>query len=225
MDLLQRLIALLGRLGFNTTRLKWKLFQMEKRMKQPNFGARLPTSMQWLTYPHKRCRHCNGIVDRDARNCEHCGKRAPSMFGYRAMRLLGIAAPQGSPIMLGAFVLLILINFGLSIAMQGWSALWSPTNTTLTVLGAWTPLLAIVREETWRYLAFGIAHIGVIHIAFNLLELIQVGPIIEERIDPWRMLVAPALAASIIAIGIGVEPSYLLQASARATAHLFGVTP
>jgi hypothetical protein len=43
--------------------------------------------------------------------------------------------------------------------------------------------------------------------------------------DPWRILIAPALAAAILAIGLGVEPSLLLQVSARAAGHMFGAVP
>src|SRR5690349_15406830 len=111
MNVLNNLVDILGRLGFNTTRLKWKLFQLEKRSQQKGFGLRLPASLQWLTYPHKRCRHCNGLVAREERICPHCGKRAPSLIGYKVTRLLGVALPQGAPVMLGAFVLLILANF------------------------------------------------------------------------------------------------------------------
>ncbi len=227
MDVLERIVNLLGRLGFNTTRLKWKLFQHQKRMQQPRYGMRLPVALQWLSYPHKKCSHCNGIVDRDARTCEHCGKRVPSMFTYRAMRLFGVAAPQGSPIMLGVFFLVMLVNFALGIAMQGWSALMSPTNATLTAFGAWSPLLAVVQHETWRYLAFGLGHIGLIHIAFNMFALTQVGPIIEQRIGPWRMLVLITIGQ--IAAAAASHYYYfnyreqLLAVTAGASGWLFGL--
>ncbi|MDZ4857488.1 MAG: rhomboid family intramembrane serine protease [Candidatus Hydrogenedentes bacterium] len=227
MELLQRLVALLGRFGFNTTRMKWKLFQLEKRMQKPRMGARLPTSLQWLAYPHKRCRHCNGIVDRSARVCEHCGKRVPSMLWYRISRLIGIAAPKGSPVMLGAFVLIMLINFALMIAMQGMSVLMGPTGVTLNVFGAWSPLLAVVHHEYWRYLAFGIGHIGVIHIGFNLFALAQVGPLVEERIGPWRMLVLITVTQLTAAIASHYYyynyRSEMMAITAGASGWLFGL--
>ncbi|MBM3288917.1 MAG: rhomboid family intramembrane serine protease [Candidatus Hydrogenedentes bacterium] len=197
MAFLNQLVELLGRLGVNTTRLKWKLFQLEKRSQQRAYGLHLPASLQWLTYPHKRCRHCNGLVDRDARTCPHCGKRAPTLIGYKLTRLFGVAAPKGSPVMLGAFVLVMAVHFALTIAMQGPSALAGPSPTTIAVFGAWT---AWLRDDWWRYLAFGLAHGGALHIGFNLFALMQVGPVIEDRIGPRRMLVlitATQLAAAI----------------------------
>lgn len=178
------IVEILGKLGFNTTRLKWKLFQLEKRSQQKSFGVHLPASLQWLTYPHKRCRHCNGIVAREERTCPHCGKRAPTLIGYKITRLLGVALPQGTPVMLGAFMGVIILNFVLMIAMQGFSALVAPQYSA--VFGAWKVSL---RDEWWRYLSFGLAHGGIIHIGFNMFALTQVGPIVEDRIGPWRMLV------------------------------------
>lgn len=189
MDLLHRIVELLGRLGFNTTRLKWKLFQLERRRSQPGYGMRLPTSLQWWSYPHKRCRQCRGLLDRDARTCPHCGRRAPTMLGYRISRLLGVMMPSGAPVMLYAFMAVMIAHFGLMLVMQGMSAATSISYLTGTVFGAWSPLRAIVMGEYWRYLSFGLGHGHAMHILFNLFALTQVGPIIEERIGPWRMLV------------------------------------
>ena len=186
MGFLNQLVELLGRMGFNTTRLKWKLFQLEKRSQQKAFGVRLPATLQWLAYPHKRCRHCNGLVDRDARKCPHCGKRAPSMIGYRVTRLLGVALPQGTPVTVGVFILVMMLVFGIEIATQGISSALRPSVQTMMRFGA---LSGVTRDEYWRYLAFGLSHIGAMHIAFNLFALTQVGPVVEGRIGPLRMLV------------------------------------
>jgi rhomboid protease GluP len=227
MNFLNRLVELLGRLGFNTTRLKWKLFQIEKRTKQKGFGVRLPASLHWLTYPHKRCRHCNGLVDHDERTCPHCGKRAPTLLGYKLTRLIGVAAPQGSPVMLGAFVLVMAVHFVLMIGMQGVSAIARPTGLTIMVFGAWSPNAAILHHEVWRYLAFGLAHGGIFHIGFNLFALMQVGPIIEDRIGPWRMLVLITVAQIAAAIASHLYYYSYLQAiltpTVGASGWLFGL--
>lgn len=223
MDFLNQIVDLLGRLGFNTTRLKWRLFQLEKRSQQKSFGVRLPASLQWLTYPHKRCRHCNGIVDREARTCPHCGKRAPTILGYKLTRLLGVAAPQGTPVTLGAFVFVIVAVYVLQIGMQGLSLILGPSNYTFVLFGAWT---TATRDELWRYLAFGLGHIGVLHIAFNLFALTQVGPPIEDRIGPWRMLVlitVTQIAAAIASYVWYYTIHHANTATAGASGWLFGL--
>lgn len=222
MALLNQLVEILGKLGFNTTRLKWKLFQLEKRSQQKSFGVHLPASLQWLAYPHKRCRHCNGIVARDERICPHCGKRAPTLMGYKITRLLGVALPQGTPVMLGAFMAVIILNFVLMIGMEGFSALVAPQHSAM--FGAWKVSL---RDEWWRYLSFGLAHGGIIHIAFNMMALTQVGPIVEDRIGPWRMLVlitvtqiASALATYVYYFSILHNP---YAGTVGASGWLFGL--
>lgn len=227
MHALHRLVELLGRFGFNTTRLKWKLFQLEKRGRQKAFGMRLPASLQWLAYPHKRCRHCNGLVDRDVRICPHCGKRAPSLLGYKITRFLGVAVPKGSPVMLGLFIFVMAAHFVLMIGMQGISAAVRPTNLTIHVFGAWSPLLGFLRHEYWRYLSFGLAHGGIVHIGFNLFALIQIGPVIEDRIGPWRMLVL--ITGTQIAAAIASHLYYysylhaVLTPTVGASGWLFGL--
>ena len=221
MGFLNQLVEILGMLGFNTTRLKWKLFQLEKRSQQKSFGIHLPASLQWLTYPHKRCRHCNGIVARDERTCPHCGKRAPTLIGYKITRLLGVALPQGTPVMLGAFMLVIILNFMLMIAMQGMSAVVAPRD--VVTFGAWTTRHV---DEWWRYLAFGLAHGGIFHIAFNMFALTQVGPIIEDRIGPWRMLVLITVTQIASAIASYLYYYALLHSPAAtvgASGWLFGL--
>jgi len=224
MAILNQLVDLLGRLGFNTTRLKWKLFQLEKRSQQKAFGLRLPASLQWLTYPHKRCRRCNGLVARDERTCPHCGRRAPTLIGYKLTRLLGVALPQGSPVVLGAFMLVMVAHFVLMIGMQGIGAAAGPTPATIETFGAWTVGL---RHEWWRNLAFGLAHGGIMHIGFNLFALTQVGPVVEDRIGPRRMLAL--ITVTQITAAIASELYYVAYlhsaraATVGASGWLFGL--
>lgn len=227
MEWLAKLVDLLGRLGFNTTRLKWRLFNLEKRMKTRGLAPRLPVSLHWLKYPHKHCLQCGALVDRAARTCPSCGRRAPSLVAYRLYRLFGIISPPGAPLTVSVFLCVSLLLFGLSIAMQGFSALMGPTNLTLNIFGAWNGLLAIHHGQYWRYLSFGVMHIGVLHIGFNLFALLQVGPVVEERIGPLRMLVlitftqiTSALASQIWYVGFHHS---LTATTAGASGWLFGL--
>ena len=73
--------------------------------------------------------------------------------------------------------------------MQGISAAISPSRPTMLIFGAWTPVLAVGYHQYWRYLAFGLSHMGIIHIGFNCFALMQVGPIVEAQTGKARMLV------------------------------------
>ena len=51
------------------------------------------------------------------------------------------------------------------------------------------PLMMRDPLQYWRALAFGLYHAGLIHIAFNLFALSQIGPIMENQVGRSRMLV------------------------------------
>jgi rhomboid protease GluP len=180
------LLRVLDRLGVNTTRLKWRIYQWEKRLDPAK--ARIPARLHWLTYRHKHCLNCGALLDRDERICRKCHRRVPSLVGYRLFRLFGIVVPQGSPIVVGGFVFVMVLVFVLGFAMEGVSAMARPSNYALKIFGAWSWLWAMADREYWRYLSFGLCHAGALHIGFNTFALIQVGPVIEERIGRWRML-------------------------------------
>ncbi|MCL4693917.1 MAG: rhomboid family intramembrane serine protease, partial [Candidatus Hydrogenedentes bacterium] len=115
--------------------------------------------------------------------------RVMGLTTYRVARLLGLAQPGSAPPTIMVFLVIMVILFLLEIAMQGASAIFGPTGYTLRVFGGWTAQLAIGEQQYWRYLSFGLAHIGIIHIGFNSFALMQVGPVVESQIGKSRMLV------------------------------------
>ncbi|GMV92778.1 MAG: hypothetical protein AMXMBFR82_25560 [Candidatus Hydrogenedentota bacterium] len=189
MDRESQIFQLLERMGINTTRLKWKLYQWQKRRENKQPGVQLPASLHWLKYPNKHCLHCGKLVDGDARTCPQCNRRVMGLTTYRIARLLGLAQPGSAPPTIMVFLAIMVIVFLLEIAMQGASAIFGPTGYTLRVFGGWTAQLAIGEQQYWRYLSFGLAHIGIIHIGFNSFALMQVGPVVESQIGKSRMLV------------------------------------
>lgn len=181
-------LKLLERLGFNVTRLRWRLYQLEQKRKQER--RLLPDALRWLQYEHTICSHCGAIVPRGERKCPQCGRRVPGPLTYRVLRLFGFIFPANAPVVTSIFLALILFVFGLSLVLEGLGALWTPSNETVYRLGAliagggfpWT-------ESLWRSLTFALVHGGLLHILFNGVALYLVGPVIEEAIGPRRMLV------------------------------------
>ncbi len=177
-------------LGIRTQKLRWKLYQWEKRREiARERGSSLPTRLQWMKYPHKFCLKCNALNDREARRCEKCGARLPSALGYKLFRLLGVVAPQGGAPTVTIFMVFMGALFGLSVLIQGASALMGPSFETLLRFGGWMPLMMIDPMQYWRVLGFGLYHSGIIHIGFNLFALSQIGPLMENQIGRARMLV------------------------------------
>ena len=97
---------------------------------------------------------------------------------------------------------------------------------TIGFLGRWRLIEAAVGAGWWW--VAGIALLSSLAAVFyggRLIERVyfrRAGAVASAEKDPWGVLIAPALAAAIFVIALGVEPSVLLQASARAAAHVFG---
>jgi multicomponent Na+:H+ antiporter subunit D len=97
---------------------------------------------------------------------------------------------------------------------------------TIGFLGRWRLIEAAVGAGWWW--VAGIALLSSLAAVFyggRLIERVYFRRVVAvggAEKDAWRVLIAPALAAAIFAIALAVEPSALLQASARAAAHLFG---
>jgi rhomboid protease GluP len=189
-DFLGKVLDKLEALGIRTQKLRWKLYQWEKKREaMREHGTALPTRLQWLKYPHKFCLKCNALNDREARRCEKCGARLPSALGYKLFRLLGVVTPQGGAPTVVIFMVIMAGIFGASIIVQGPSGIMGPDTETLFRFGGWMPLMVNYPAQWWRILGFGLFHAGIIHIGFNLFALSQIGPLMENQVGRSRMLV------------------------------------
>lgn len=113
---------------------------------------------------------------------------------------------------------------GVAVTIGALSLMGAPL--TIGFLGRWRLIEAAVGAGWWW--VAGIALLSSLAAVFyggRLIERVyfrRAAAIASADKDLWRVLVAPALVAAILAIALGVEPSVLLQASARAAAHMFG---
>lgn len=190
MGFLQNLLQGLDKLGVNTRRLQWKLYQWEQRRSR---GFRMPARLHWLKYPHKFCRRCGAVNDREARTCSSCEARLPSKTGYLLMRLAGVALPAAMPATVGVFLTLMVLTFAVGVALDGPQGLWAFSSDTLLRLGGWGAGMLAWPQLYWRMLGFGLVHAGIIHILFNGFALSQIGPALESQIGRSRMLVLVTL--------------------------------
>ncbi len=206
---------LLEKLGVNTTRLQWKLYQMERRRERiREDGMQLPLALQWLNNPNKKCMRCGAFNAPGDRTCHECGARLPSVGLYRVMRLLGFMQPTGSPQISFGFIAVIGFFFPLGMVRDGASFIWNPNSETLIIMGAWVPSLLLQDAEWWRMMAFGLLHFGIIHIGFNGFAFSQLGPAIEQHSGFARMLVLVTFTQITAALGSYLWYIEVLQANA-----------
>jgi len=103
---------------------------------------------------------------------------------------------------------LIYLNIGLFSAMvllglfsgRGISAILSPDTYLLRAAGGQYWPYVLEYGQWWRCITYAYTHGGIIHLAFNMMVLYQVGPLIENEIGPARFFVlytAAALAATL----------------------------
>jgi rhomboid protease GluP len=186
--------------GVNTTRLQWKLYEWEKRRAEPRERG-LPLGLRWLSYRHKFCPNCGGLVHREDAECPSCGAAVPSLAIYRLLRAIGLVFPQGSAATTFAFIGVIFLFFLIVVLREGPSMLMTPDWGALYTYGLHHP--AFVRYgDYWRMFSAGLLHYGLIHLAFNTIALIQVGPWLESELGSRRMLVLITIAQLTTAVAV-----------------------
>ena len=175
-------------LGLNGTRWQWRIMRWENRWEE--WKASLGQKKQHVTYQHKFCR-CGKLLDRNEKVCPHCGARAPSWRAQSVARAFGLVMPAaciGTPALLvanGAAMVAMMIVYGAR-------ALIDPSPLQLFQAGGLQPYF-FFQGEYWRLLTHGYLHGGLLHIAFNMFALSQLGPLLEKEIGTARFLVVYTL--------------------------------
>lgn len=80
-------------------------------------------------------------------------------------------------------------------AGQGLSSVLNPGGYLLIHAGAQYWPLVLDAGQWWRCITYAYTHGGLIHLAFNMIVLYQVGPMIEQEIGPVRYIVLYTLTA------------------------------
>jgi len=183
-----KIVDFLERLGFNTTKLRWRMYEMEKKRDDAKDSDGTPLGLRWMKYQHKFCPECDGLVARDEKVCAACGAEVPSYASYRIMRIVGLIFPQGQAITIAIFLVVMVGLYAASVMMQGPSGVMSPSRETLYRFGVYSQSF-IAAGDYWRWMSSGLFHFGLIHIGFNCMALAQVGPLVEGELKPRPMLV------------------------------------
>lgn len=207
------------RLGMNGTWWQWRILKWQERWRDR--WQAVDDGRKVAAYRHKFCRGCGALLDREEAVCPRCGARAPSWFADSIRRTLGLVLPRWCP---ASTLLLVanLLNLAIVLAVFGVGNLLQPQPRALYLMGALDPSL-FFSGEYWRLVTYGFLHIGLLHIAFNLMALSQVGPVLEQQVGSARFYVVYTLTL----VGGGVAdllvrgPASLLIAGASGA--LFGL--
>jgi rhomboid protease GluP len=108
----------------------------------------------------------------------------------------------------------------------GFSVLLNPNSYLLIHSGAQYWPLVLAEGEWWRCITYAFAHGGLIHLAFNMMVLYQVGPMIEEEIGTVRFVILYVLTALTATVaGFAWQVLYIKQwvTVVGASGSLFGL--
>lgn len=181
-DWTERLVKIAGVFGFDETRLRWKLLRW--RTQREEASERANAGMAHVRYAHAVCAECGRVQPRGTKECLGCG--APlSSHSVQVVRRLALVSPidPSAGVILGAMIALCYVR---QITYSGGSVMGFDVRTLLE-LGAHYPPLEW-RGEWWRLGTAMFLHGGLMHVAFNMFALTQIGPPIEELFGRGRML-------------------------------------
>jgi rhomboid protease GluP len=155
----------------------------------------------------KICPACGTLVGINSTRCHQCGTNlnfSMAAINKRFSGIFGGRAPATTVLLVGNLLLFGISLMGTLAAGkgQGLSILFGLDGVTLYRLGSLSAY-AVVHGEPYRLVTAMFLHGGLIHIGFNMMVLMDIGPVVEEVYGSARYLFL------YTATGIG---GYLLSA-------------
>ncbi len=142
----------------------------------------------------KICPACGALVGISATRCHECGASMRFSLAALSKKLSSVFGEQETPVTSALLVANILM-FGISfvaLASEGRSGgfriLWGMGGETVYRLGASHPYPIFIGHQWWRLVTAMFLHGGLIHIGFNMMSLMQLGPALEELYGSARYL-------------------------------------
>lgn len=132
---------------------------------------------------------CGQLMVKGDRRCPQCGRGQLMPFWMRSLgRSLGVRDESTTP--MATFAMLGTMALGYVAQIRFGDGGLSPSNGyEMIMLGASVPSLTL-GDQPWRAVTYTMVHGGLMHIGFNAVALVQVGPIVEGRVGKSRFLAA-----------------------------------
>ena len=138
------------------------------------------------------CPSCGALVGINANRCHECG--ANLRFGLAAWskglaEFFGGHAPVTTVLLIANVIMFAAEIMGTMHAgkMEGLSILWGMDPETTYRLGS-SNINALALNEWYRLITAMFLHGGLIHIGFNMMVLLDLGPVVEELFGSARYL-------------------------------------
>ena len=175
---LEALLRIGDALGLSGARWEWK-----KQAWRAALEARIAATGERGGATPRICRSCTSLVEAEAKTCHSCGQRVSSRPRGLTLVLTGLI-PPGWISVTTAVLLVNILLFVLMLVVSGpgpqrglFNA-FAPRIDTLVNFGAkWNVL--VTNGQVWRLVTATYLHGGLIHILFNSIALVNLGPLIE----------------------------------------------
>jgi membrane associated rhomboid family serine protease len=142
----------------------------------------------------KICPACGSLVGINATRCHECGANLRFSLAAISKGLSGILGDHQAPLtsaLLMANVFMFGVTF-LALAAQGEAGglriLWGMGGEATYRLGMNFPYSIFFQHQWFRLITAMFLHAGLIHIGFNMMSLMQLGPALEELYGSARYL-------------------------------------
>lgn len=169
---------------------------------------------------------CGQLLTEGDKVCHACGRRQLLPGGVRkVVRLLGLSRPSATlgTLMVG---LSMVIGFVIQLRLVGTGALTGALDgLSMLEAGAWSGLVPF-EAQPWRAVTYTMVHGGLMHIAFNGIALMQIGPIVERWIGFARFMfvwVAAGIAGVVGPQLLGMGTQGFVVGASGAVFGLIGV--
>jgi rhomboid protease GluP len=200
--------------GTNRTRVRWKWERFKTRMAAQK--SRVENRSRAVTYAHKACAKCGHPADRFARKCVSCGARLPSWIGAKMTLLARMLVDSDGGF--AASSVLLVMNVGVYLLMCKQAQSIQPLPEQFLIWGEWTTLPPLTYD--WpRWMTSVFLHGGLMHLAFNMIALVQLGPPLEGILGRRRFELIYLLAGFA-----GMATSELWRLHVHEPAHGVGAS-
>jgi rhomboid protease GluP len=141
----------------------------------------------------KICPNCGSLVGISATRCHQCGTNLKFSMAAVSKGLSGLFGGH-APVTTGLLIVNLLM-FGvefMAMAAQGQGGglaiLWGMGGEATYRLGASIPYSIFIMHEWYRLVTAMYLHGGLIHIGFNMMVLMDIGPVVEDVYGSARFL-------------------------------------
>lgn len=171
-------------------RARWKLERFQRKL------SGIFSGQKEAPRP-KICPACGSLVGTTATRCHQCG--ASLTFSLAAAsRSLSRLLPEQSPITYGILTICCAVYVATLVVTMRWTGFAVPSGGLLGIfnlgainsrvlIGAGASLpLGYNLQQPWRFLTAVFLHGSILHIAFNMWVLMDIGPVVEEMYGSAR---------------------------------------